>query len=99
MLAYALQQGCLIGVRQELLERIAGQEDQPELVAQVEGARITLHPANRHARRLAARLVQHPRLNVQPGHGKPEPRNRNSHTTGPTRDFQNGPAGLCARVV
>lgn len=92
--AHALQQRLLVGVRPKLLERVAGQEDQAELLAKVERAPITLHPANGQAGRLAARLVQHPRHDIHAGHGETQPRTGNARATGATGYLQHRAAGL-----
>src|SRR5262249_1809081 len=55
--AHALQQRLLAGARQKCLESVASHKDQPELLAEVERARVALYPAYGQANRFAARLL------------------------------------------
>ena len=94
--AHAPEQSLLVVVRQEELEGVARQEDEPEPLVEVERARVALDPARGHAGGLglAARHLQHARDDVQTGHGEPLPRDGEGDPARAAGDLEHRAAGL-----
>src|SRR5919112_1393054 len=93
--AHAPEQRLLVSVRQEGLEGVAGQEDEPEpLVSQVERARVALDPAYGQTDGLGARPFQHAGDDVQAGHGEPLARDGYCDPAGAASDLEHRSSGL-----
>src|ERR687889_1385794 len=93
--AHAPEQRLLVGVRQEGLEGVAGQEDQPKsLLAEVEVTRVAFDPAYGQTGGLAARPFQHAGDDIQAGNGEPLPRDGYGDTARAAGDLEHRAAGL-----
>src|SRR5215208_4373694 len=92
--AHAPEQRLLVGVRQEELEGVARQEDEPEPLAEAERARVALDPAYRQTGGLAARELQHAGNDVQAGNGEPLPGDGDGDPARAAGDLENRAVGL-----